>query len=131
MTDVSAPLLHLPISIRSYDYRPLCLARVAVSVADRDVATLVTDARGFCSVDVPATGDITLRVEAAGLVSEVRTFRPGTQGQMELFLLGKPGMAWYLQGRVRVPVARSAESSRLGQWAKDLLLHGELVGVAS
>jgi subtilisin family serine protease len=93
----------LSVRVTRFDDRPVAQARVTAQSRYGAVATATTDANGRASLHRTDASDLLVRVEGPGLEPQERTVSGERPEQVELFMLGLPGMPFYYRGTVRVP----------------------------
>lgn len=91
------------IQVTSFDYQPVQGAQVTAEREGQPLASGTTDERGRVRIERDDGAELRIRVEAPGFASEERTVTGDRPEQVELFMLGRPGMPFYYRGRVRVP----------------------------
>jgi subtilisin family serine protease len=93
----------LSVRVTRFDHRPIVQARVTAQSRDGAVDTATTDAKGHTRLHRTDAGELLVRVEAPGLEPQERTVSGERPEQVELFVLGPPGMPFYYRGTIRVP----------------------------
>jgi hypothetical protein len=93
----------LSIQVTSFDYQPVQGARVTAERQGQLLASGTTDERGRVRIERDDGAELLIRVEAPGFAGEERAVTGDRPEQVELFMLGRPGMPFYYRGKVRVP----------------------------
>jgi hypothetical protein len=93
----------LSIRVTSFDYRPVQEAQVTAERQGQPIASGATDERGRLQIERDDGAELLIRIEAPGFSGEMRAVTGDRPEQIELFILGRPGMPFYYRGRVRVP----------------------------
>jgi subtilisin family serine protease len=93
----------LSIRVTSFDRQPLEGAQVIVERGGEVFATGATDAHGRFQVERNDGADLVVRVDADGYAAQERVVTGDRPSQVELFMLGRPGMPFYYRRNVQVP----------------------------